>query len=54
MGKHIRAVDVVINLRSNWYIRDLTSQDFDKAISDILDMQNDNTTQPTQKKEVTQ
>ena len=35
-----RPVEVVAWLRSEWHLRDLTSQDFDKAISMILDIEN--------------
>jgi hypothetical protein len=35
-----RPIDVVAWLRSEWHLRDLTSQDFDKAISILLDIQN--------------
>lgn len=36
MSNKKRPVDVVVWLRSQWNVRDLTSQDFDKAIEDLL------------------
>jgi hypothetical protein len=47
MNKPKRPVDVIVWLRSEWYVRDLTTQDFDKAISDILQIAK------TQEKETT-
>ena len=34
-----RPLDVVLWLRAKWLVRDLTQNDFNKAISDILKME---------------